>query len=189
QKTVILLQQLQPPNYSTTYVTTVTKQQNTRSTEGGVLSNPVPLETQVADLASSVDCITQVLQALEARINGGEGTSQRRDTGGQTGQQGGHNGGGYGRLTKVEFPKFEGEEVVSWIYKVNKFFEMDNIVENEQKMRLVSMHLFGKALNWHRYFMSKFGAVMTWEVYQTHVRKRFESVFEDQWLHFALKNL
>ncbi|GJR82202.1 reverse transcriptase [Tanacetum coccineum] len=105
--------------------------------------------------------------------------NQRRDNGGQTGQQGSHNGGGYGRLTKVEFPKFEGEEVVSWIYKVNKFFEMDNIVENKQKMRLVSMHLFGKALNWHRYFMSKFGAVMTWEVYQTHVRKRFESVFED----------
>ncbi|GKE05943.1 hypothetical protein Tco_1397961 [Tanacetum coccineum] len=107
-----------------------------RSTEGGVLSNPVPLETQVADLASSVDCITQVLQVLEARINGGEGTCQRRETGGQTGQQGGHNGGAYGRLTKVEFLKFDGEEV---------------------------------------------------EVYQTHVKKRFEYVFEDPVVE--LKNL
>ncbi|GKF42987.1 reverse transcriptase [Tanacetum coccineum] len=54
-------------------------------------------------------------------------------------------------------------------------------------MGFVSIHLFGKALNWHKYFMSKFGAVMTWEVYQTHVKKRFEYVFED--LVVELKNL
>ncbi|GJT84890.1 reverse transcriptase [Tanacetum coccineum] len=130
---------------------------NTRSTDGGLLTNPQPLETQVATLTASMAQMTQTLQDIQARLNNGEGPNQRRDTGGQTGQQGGHNGGGYGRLTNVKFPKFE---------------------ENEQKMRLVSMHLFGKALNWHRYFMSKFGAVMTWEVYQTHVRKRFESVFK-----------
>ncbi|GJR68292.1 hypothetical protein Tco_0014357 [Tanacetum coccineum] len=147
---------------------------NTRSTDGGLLTNPQPLETQVTTLTASMAQMTQTLQDIQASLNNGEGPNQRRDTGGQTGQQGGHNSGGYGRLTKVEFPKFEGEEVVSWIYKVNKFFEMDNIVKNKQKMRLVSMHLFGKALNWHKYFMSKFGAVMTWEVYQTHVRKRFE---------------
>ncbi|GJY04066.1 hypothetical protein Tco_0370006 [Tanacetum coccineum] len=139
---------------------------NTRSTDGGLLTNPQPLETRVTNLTASMAQVTQTLQDIQARLNNGEGPSQRRDTGGQTSQQGGHNGGGYGRLTKVEIPKFDGEEVVSWIYKVNKLFEMDNIVENEQKMRLVSMHLFGKALNWHRYFMSKYGAVMTWEVYQ-----------------------
>ncbi|GJX36734.1 reverse transcriptase [Tanacetum coccineum] len=64
---------------------------------------------------------------------------------------------------------------------------MDHIVENDQKIRLVSMHLFGKALNWHKYFMSKYGEVMTWEVYQTHVQKRFEFVFEDPVVE--LKNL
>ncbi|GJZ55414.1 reverse transcriptase [Tanacetum coccineum] len=107
--------------------------------------------------------------------------------GGQTSPTGGHTGGAYGRLTKVEFPKFDGEEVLSWLYRVNNYFEMDHIVENEQKIRLVSMHLFGKALNWHKHFMSKFGEVMTWDVYQTHVKKRFESVFEDPVVE--LKNL
>ncbi|GJV33331.1 reverse transcriptase [Tanacetum coccineum] len=116
---------------------------NTRSSEGGVLSNPVPLETQVANLAKSVDRITQLLQALEARVNGGEGTSEKRETGG--------------------------------------------LNEDEQKIRLVSMHLFGKALNWHKHFMSKFGEVVTWEVYQIQVKKRFESVFEDPVVE--LKNL
>nr|GEW93917.1 hypothetical protein [Tanacetum cinerariifolium] len=98
------------------------------------------------------------MQALENRVNSGEGTSQKRETGGQNGQ----NGGSYGRLTKVEFLK------------------------DEQKIRLVSMHLFGKALNWHKHFMSKFGEVVTWEVYQMKVRKRFELVFEDQMVE--LKN-
>ncbi|GJR80458.1 retrotransposon-related protein [Tanacetum coccineum] len=135
----------------------------------------------------NVNQITQLLQEIQARLNNGEGTSQRRETGGQTSQNRGHNGGAYGRLTKVEFLKFDGEEVVSWLYRVNNFFEMDHIVENEQKIRLVSMHLFGKALNWQKYFMSKFGEVMTWEVYRTHVQKRFESVFEDPVVE--LKNL
>ncbi|GJZ99715.1 reverse transcriptase [Tanacetum coccineum] len=87
------------------------------------------------------------VETLEARVNGGEGTSQRSKTGGQTGQHGGPNGGAYGRLTKFEFPKFDGEEV--------------------------------ETLNWHKHFMSKFRELVTWEVYQIQVKKRFELVFED----------
>ncbi|GKA89722.1 retrotransposon-related protein, partial [Tanacetum coccineum] len=49
------------------------------------------------------------------------------------------------------------------------------------------MHVFGKALNWHKHFMSKFREVVTWEVYQIQVKKRFESIFED--LVVELKNL
>ncbi|GJT10184.1 hypothetical protein Tco_0857226 [Tanacetum coccineum] len=52
----------------------------------------------------------QTLHAIETRLNNGEGTSQRRDNGGQTSQHGGPNGGAYGRLTKSKFPKFEGDE-------------------------------------------------------------------------------
>ncbi|GJR88840.1 putative nucleotidyltransferase, ribonuclease H [Tanacetum coccineum] len=149
---------------------------NTRSTDGGLLTNPVLLETQVANLTTFVNQITQILQDLQARLNNDEGTSQRRETEGQTSQNIGHNGGAYGRLTKVEFLKFDGEEVVSWLYRVNNFFEMDHIVENEQKIRLVSMHLFGKALNWHKHFMSKFGEVMTWEVYQDSFKELLNKV-------------
>ncbi|GJU98651.1 reverse transcriptase [Tanacetum coccineum] len=61
--------------------------------------------------------------------------------------------GTYRRLTKIEFSKFDGEDVLSWLYRVNNFFDMDDIVEDEQKIRLVSMHMFGKALNWHQHFM------------------------------------
>ncbi|GKE12856.1 hypothetical protein Tco_1416407 [Tanacetum coccineum] len=114
---------------------------NTRSTDGGLLTNPVRLETQVANMTTNVNQITQLLQEIQARLNNVECTSQRRETGGQTSQNRGHNGGAYGRLTKVEFLKFDGEEVVSWLYRVNNFFEMDHIVENEQKIRLVFKYI------------------------------------------------
>lgn len=64
---------------------------------------------------------------------------------------------------------------------------MDHILDDDQKIRLVSMHVFGKALNWHTQFMKRFRQVVTWNVYETHVRKRFESVFEDPVME--LKNL
>ncbi|GJS23529.1 hypothetical protein Tco_0452161 [Tanacetum coccineum] len=128
--------------------------------------------------------LAKSLTALENRVNSVEGTSQRREP---TGQNGGSNGGSYGMLTKVEFPKFDGDDVLGWMYIVNKFFEMDHIMDDESRIRLVSMHVFEKALNWHKHFMSRFREVVTWEVYQLQLRKRFESVFEDPVV--KLKNL
>nr|GEX99237.1 hypothetical protein [Tanacetum cinerariifolium] len=93
----------------------------------------------------------------------------------------------YGRLTKIEFPKFEIDDVLSWLYKVNKFYEMDHIDDDAQKIRLVSTHMFGKVLNWHKHFMAKQGAFMTWGLYQTYVKKQFELVFKDPIVE--LKNL
>nr|GEX76312.1 putative reverse transcriptase domain-containing protein [Tanacetum cinerariifolium] len=45
---------------------------NTRSTNGGVLTNPVLLETQIANLTSIVSQLTQSIQALGNRINKGD---------------------------------------------------------------------------------------------------------------------
>ncbi|GKA81199.1 reverse transcriptase [Tanacetum coccineum] len=143
---------------------------NTRSTnnggrsQGGVLTSSTTVESQMTR------------------------TSQRREhLGGQNGQNGGNNGGSYGRLTKVEFPKFDGEDVQGWLYRVNKFFKMDQIFNDDQRIRLVSMHVFGKALNWHKQFMKRFGEVVNWDVYETQIKKRFEPVFEDPVVE--LKNL
>ena len=111
------------------------------------------------------------------RIRSGEGPSNGGHNHG--GSNAGSNGHQYGRLTKVEFPRFDGTDVEGWLYRTNKFFEMDHIENDDQKIQLVSMHVFGSALNWHKQFMQRFGEVMTWGVYQTHVKKRFESIFED----------
>nr|GEW60748.1 hypothetical protein [Tanacetum cinerariifolium] len=82
-----------------------------------------------------------------SNIKNREGTSQR----------GTNNGGGqYGRLTKLEFPKFRREDVQGWLYRVHQFFKIDHIENDSHKIRLVSMHMFDKALNWHKQFVKRF---------------------------------
>ena len=46
----------------------------------------------------------------------------------------------YSRLSRIEFPRFEGEDVLVWIYKSEQFFKVDNIVENV-RVKVVSIHL------------------------------------------------
>ncbi|GJR30316.1 retrotransposable element Tf2 [Tanacetum coccineum] len=54
-------------------------------------------------------------------------------------------------------------------------------------VRLVSMHIFDKALNWHKQFIRKYGEEVDWNVYEREVQKRFDPVFEDPMVD--LKNL
>jgi hypothetical protein len=139
-------------------------------------------------LQQTINEMQRMMQEMNnemSKLRSGEGTNNGNHNHG--GSNGNHNGSQYGRLTKVEFPRFEVDDVQGWLYRVNKFFEMDHIDDDGQKIQLVSMHVFGKALNWHKQFMQKFGEVMTWGVYQTHVKKRFESIFEDSMIE--LKNL
>ncbi|GJW66558.1 putative mitochondrial protein [Tanacetum coccineum] len=76
--------------------------------------------------------------------------------------------------------------LLGWLYRVNQFFLLDSIAD-EQKVRLVSMHMFDKALNWHKQFIRKHGDNVAWAVYEREVQNRFDSVFED--LMVELKNL
>ncbi|GJV53709.1 hypothetical protein Tco_1449450 [Tanacetum coccineum] len=50
---------------------------------------------------------------------------------------------GYGRLTKLDFPKFS-DDVKGWIYRCNQFFQLDNVADN-QKVKIASIHLHDKA--------------------------------------------
>ncbi|GKD58214.1 reverse transcriptase [Tanacetum coccineum] len=101
-----------------------------------------------------------------------------------------NNGGGrqatqFGRLEKVEFPKFQGDDVRGWVFKCDQFFLIDN-TPNEEKVKIVSVHLYDKALLWHRQFISNNGENVGWEVYKTAIIQRFGSIFEDPMS--ALKN-
>ncbi|GJX25621.1 retrotransposon-related protein [Tanacetum coccineum] len=109
------------------------------------------------------------------RLTNGEGTSNRGGVGSP-----------YGRLTKFEFPKFSGDDVQGRLYRVNQFFLLDSIPDN-QKVRLVSMHMFDKSLNWHKQFVKKYGENVEWAVYEREVQKCFDSIFEDPVVE--LKNL
>ncbi|GJV27196.1 integrase, catalytic region, zinc finger, CCHC-type containing protein [Tanacetum coccineum] len=81
-------------------------------------------------------------------------------------------------MTKLEFPKFSREDVKGWLFRCQQFFKVDN-VSDEEKVRLASIHLYEKALTWHRQFEKINGDLVTWEVYEEEIYKRFGPYYED----------
>ncbi|GKA03550.1 hypothetical protein Tco_0676331 [Tanacetum coccineum] len=91
----------------------------------------------------------------------------------------------FNRVAKVEFPKFYGEDVLGWIFKCDLFFLIDSTPE-EEKVKIISVHLFDKALLWHRQLIKSKGENVTWIEYKEAITLRFGSVFDDPIA--ALKN-
>ncbi|GJZ45980.1 reverse transcriptase [Tanacetum coccineum] len=149
----------------------------TRSLTDSTTQNNSSIEATLERLSNAMDQMNQRIEGLLVfqqlsqpvidRMNNGEGTSNRR------GQP------AYGRRTKLEFPKFNGEDVQGWLYRVNMFITMDRIQEDAQKLMLVSMHLFDHALNWHKQFLKSNGNNVTWIQYEAAIKERFDPVNED----------
>ncbi|OMO77475.1 Retrotransposon gag protein [Corchorus olitorius] len=77
--------------------------------------------------------------------------------------------------SKLECPQFNGDDFVGWLSQIEQFFEADGTVEN-QKIRLVMLHMEGRALNWHQHFMRIKGtAPVSWIEYVLNMRSRFGS--------------
>ncbi|GJW78910.1 putative mitochondrial protein [Tanacetum coccineum] len=53
------------------------------------------------------------------------------------------------RLTKLEFPAFNGDRFKEWSYRCQQFFKINETPKN-LKIRLVAIHLRGEALSWHQ---------------------------------------
>nr|GEU80029.1 retrotransposon-related protein [Tanacetum cinerariifolium] len=83
------------------------------------------------------------------------------------------------RVTKIEFPKFGGDDVKGWMYKCEQFFKVDN-VPDEQNVLLISIHLFDIDLMWHRQFIRLLGSDnVPWLVYKGAIMQRFDNSFDD----------
>ncbi|GJR65654.1 retrotransposable element Tf2 [Tanacetum coccineum] len=82
------------------------------------------------------------------------------------------------RMAKIEFPKFSREDPTGWVYRCNQFFKVD-AVEEDQKVKLTSMHLYDKAIAWHQQFSKMHGEDVLWKVYVEALLKRFCSTYED----------
>nr|GEW41408.1 hypothetical protein [Tanacetum cinerariifolium] len=66
----------------------------------------------------------------------------------------------YGRMSKIEFPKFHGEDVKRWVYI---------------------------SLVWHQQYVKKYEDITPWEMYEGEVVKRFGAIYKDSIVD--LKNL
>ncbi|CAM8908644.1 unnamed protein product [Rhodiola kirilowii] len=83
------------------------------------------------------------------------------------------------RLSKVEFPKFDGTLLREWVYRCEQFFLLDSTAP-ELKVRLASLHMEGKALQWHHNYMhSRFDQFPSWPEYIVAVSTRFGRLFDD----------
>ncbi|XP_074265326.1 uncharacterized protein LOC141587757 [Silene latifolia] len=82
----------------------------------------------------------------------------------------------FARFSKIEFPRFNGEDVQGWVYRCEQFFEVDSTNE-DLKVKLVSIHLEGKALLWHQSLMKTNlqGLWPVWGVYKAAILARFGS--------------
>ena len=66
--------------------------------------------------------------------------------------------------TKLEFPKFHGEGVDEWLFKVDQIFMLDKTLE-QSRINVASLHLEGCALLWHKNFMKHKEGILRWEEY------------------------
>ncbi|GJV45899.1 reverse transcriptase [Tanacetum coccineum] len=66
------------------------------------------------------------------------------------------------------------------------FFNLDQVTD-EEKVNLISIHLYDKALLWHCKFIKNHEGLVSWEVYKQAVLARFSNIFYDPISEF--KNL
>ncbi|KAF2311626.1 hypothetical protein GH714_025327 [Hevea brasiliensis] len=95
----------------------------------------------------------------------------------------------WSRFPKLDFPHFSGDDIESWLIKVEYYFEVTN-TPIENRVKIAAMHLDGKAVQWHQGYVRVKGteAYGRWDEYVQGMKARFGIlVFDD--LLADLKNL
>lgn len=82
------------------------------------------------------------------------------------------------RFSKIDFPRFQGEDPSGWVYKCERFFEF-NQIEESQKVKLAAMHLDEKIIRWFQWF-EKTHTTLGWKGFVEGIVSRFgPNIFED----------
>ncbi|GJS88835.1 hypothetical protein Tco_0771471 [Tanacetum coccineum] len=82
----------------------------------------------------------------------------------------------FSRMNKLEFLKFHGDDVQGWMFRAKQFFSIDNVQEDD-KIKIVLIHMYDRTLAWNLQFMRNHGDNVTWAVYET-TMKQYQSKFE-----------
>lgn len=79
-----------------------------------------------------------------------------------------------GKDFKMEWSRFDGSDFRGWWSKLEQYFESE-LVSDQSKVRFIMLHLEGKALNWHHFFVYKQGGLqhLTWDIYAKDLHDRF----------------
>ena len=80
------------------------------------------------------------------------------------------------RVRKLKMPVFEGEDAHGWIYRVERYFAVNGLTEDE-KLTAAALCLEGKALAWYQWCEQR-DPMHTWEDFKTQVLDRFRPLQE-----------
>nr|GEW55164.1 hypothetical protein [Tanacetum cinerariifolium] len=80
---------------------------------------------RLRSLEESLDQVKRAVQELVTMNQGGNGNGRNQN----------HNQ--FTRMTKVEFPKFSGDDVKGWIFRCEQFLSIDEILENQKRFGTV----------------------------------------------------
>lgn len=75
------------------------------------------------------------------------------------------------RLPKMEVPLFSGENVLSWIFQIEHFFD-HHITPEDQKIDIAAFYMTGTALQWFHWLTST-NQLTTWTAFVRQAEIRF----------------
>lgn len=75
------------------------------------------------------------------------------------------------KYTRIDFPKFFGDDPSGWICNCERFFEF-NHTEEDHKVMLVVVHLDDKTIQWYQWF-EKTQPAITWKKFMYGLQLRF----------------
>ncbi|KAK4253839.1 hypothetical protein QN277_010462 [Acacia crassicarpa] len=83
------------------------------------------------------------------------------------------------QFTKMEFPKYVGDDILTWLLKCERFFELDDTPE-ESKVKMASLHLDDKTFQWHRALERRLrNRLPSWDEYAVLFQDNFGPAFEN----------
>ncbi|CAH1451320.1 unnamed protein product [Lactuca virosa] len=86
-----------------------------------------------------------------------------------------------GEFRKLKAPIFEGEDAFGWIYKVKRFFEIQDIGVRD-RLKAATICLDGKALAWFRWSQAR-NPFRSWEELKERLLERFQLTGEGNLYH------
>ncbi|XP_019267598.1 PREDICTED: uncharacterized protein LOC109244894 [Nicotiana attenuata] len=91
-----------------------------------------------------------------------------------------HHNSNFSRWSRMEFLRFNGEDLKSWLFKIEQFFSMEK-VPAEERVGVAAIQLEGEAIHWHLAFMRyrQYLQPATWTEYVMALVERFAVDFED----------
>lgn len=87
----------------------------------------------------------------------------------------------YQQRAILEIFKFDGNEKfsVAWFNKVEEYFEIYNINNDDEKIRHASMQMEGEVYNWYMWWKKTTQAI-SWTKYKNAFLKRYQGVKEEE---------